>query len=61
MKNSERVAQRQIVERNLNSRGVRREFSMYPYHSLSGATSTVQNCAKATMWRQLHINRTLGS
>jgi hypothetical protein len=47
MKNSERVAPRQSVERNLNSRRVRREFSRYPYHFSNGAISTVQNCAKS--------------
>ena len=45
MKNSERVAPRQSVERNLNSSGVRREFSSYPYHSSSVATSFDLNCA----------------
>jgi len=45
MKNSEQVAPRRSVERNLNSRRVRREFSRYPYHSLSGATSFDPNCA----------------
>jgi hypothetical protein len=47
MKNTERVARRRSVERNLSLRRVRRESSRYPYHSLSGAISTVQNCAKA--------------
>jgi hypothetical protein len=45
-KRSEKGVPRQNVERNLNSKRMRREFSRYPYHSLSGAISTVQNCAR---------------
>ena len=51
MKNSERVARRQSVERNLSLRKVRREFSRYPYHSLSGAISSVQKCASRSSSR----------
>jgi hypothetical protein len=60
MKNSERVAPRQSAERNLNSRRMRREFSRYPYHSLSGVISTVQNCAKIRRGNMLMFLPPLG-
>lgn len=47
LKNTERAARRRSVERNLNSAQMRCEFLRYPYHCLSGAISSVQNCAEA--------------
>jgi len=52
MKNSERVARPRSVGKNLNSTQMRREFSRYPYHSLSGAISSVQHCGEAPGYRR---------
>jgi hypothetical protein len=57
MKHSEQVARCRSVERNLNSSGVRREFSRYPLHFLSGGISTVQNCAKARRSAMFRFSR----
>lgn len=46
-KSFERIARRQSVGKNLNSRKARCGFSKYPCHFLNGAISSVQNCAKA--------------
>jgi len=58
-KSSRRAARHRNVERILNSKPVRREFSRYPCHCLNGAISSARNCVKARRGTTFKIIRPL--